>query len=76
MGEVKEIGMSMMEAFVALVRKANNDIIIYGSAYVEITERKIEIINPMDVVCETDKKTGGIKWYYRIGGKRKSLTRL
>jgi len=76
MSEVKEIGSFLMEKFVALVLKADEDIRIYGSAYVEMTERKIEIIKPTDVVCDMDKKTGGMKWHYRIGGKRKSLTRL
>jgi len=76
MSEVKEIGSFLMEKFVALVLKANEDINIYGNAYFEITDRKIEIITPTDVVCDMDKKTGGIKWHYRIGGKRKRLTRL
>ena len=52
----KEFNQKLIDGFVKLKQRADLDKMIYGNAFYEITDRKIEIINPEKINIKRVRK--------------------
>jgi len=52
----KDLNIGLLERLAQLKAKMEEDQLIYGDAFIHLTDRKIEVLKPTDVTLELDKK--------------------